>query len=207
MIERTSITAGLAAILAACSGSEPAANATLQVNLPDAVVVNGPTEDERIPPLAKPTAGREPIAYTSLKPADCKLIEQNLEEGGYSRHLCKGVAGYSIETSESDLRQSLAVIGPGGRRNELDLSSRVAKGAFNALGPAAEWRGQSRASPTAVIVRLNVAKPEPKQPDTSNLIVISLRKASCIAVVPPGPDQNVKARKVADTSPPVCNAN
>ena len=24
----------------------------------------------------------EPIAYTSLKPADCKLLEQNVEEGG-----------------------------------------------------------------------------------------------------------------------------
>jgi len=148
---------------------------------------------------------REPIGYTSLKPADCKLLEQSVEEGGYSRHRCNGIAGYALETSESDLRQGLTVIAPDGTRSELDLSAQVAKGAFNALGPAAEWRGADRKSPSALIVRLNVARPEPATPDTSYLVVFGLGDPTCILrVIPPGPSQNDAARDIADGSRKDC---
>jgi len=155
-------------------------------------------------------AGRQPARvdpgrYTSIDPASCRLIEQNIEEGGYSRHACGGLGGYKLEISESDLRQDVVVIAPDGRRSELGMSSIVAKGAFNSLGKTAEWRGAA-ASPTALIVRLNVARgAEPTRPDISNLVVARLATPPCIvAVVPPGPEQNAVARRIADGRPPGC---
>ena len=156
--------------------------------------------------VAAPEPGRADAGrYTSIDPASCRLIEQNIEEGGYSRHACNGLDGYKLEISESDLRQDVVVIAPGGRRAELELSSIVAKGAFNSLGKTAEWRGAA-ARPTALIVRLNVARgPEPTQPDISNLVVARLAPPVCIvAVVPPGPDQNAAARRIADEAPSPC---
>ena len=203
MIDRWIAGAALAA-LGACSDPERAAVENVSSKPPNAVVVRNASSGNEVTSQSAGTASLEPIAYTSLKPADCKLLEQNVDEGGYSRHLCRGIAGYAIETSESDLRQGLTVIAPGGRRTEIDLSARVANGAFNALGPTAEWRGKNREAPSALIVRLNVTKPE-QAPDTSNLVVVRLGDPTCISsVVPPGPRQNEMARRQAEAEPPAC---
>ena len=180
-------TMGLAALLSACSNPEPTGEQ------PDVEPSQAAVENE-IEPIAADEANREPIGYTSLRPDDCRLLEQNVEEGGYYLHLCPGIGGYALETSESDLRQGLTVIAPDGGRSELDLSSRVANGAFNALGPAAEWRGAENDAPSALIVRLNVANgAEP------NLVVVRLGDPTCmVAVVPPGEGQNDRARDIAD---------
>ena len=128
-----------------------------------------------------------------------------MEEGGYSRHACTGLAGYRLEISESDLRQDVVIIAPDSRRSELELSSIVAEGAFNALGKTAEWRG-TPTKPSALIVRLNVARgAEPTLPDVSNLVIARLALPACVvAVVPPGPDQNGTARRLADGALPGC---
>jgi hypothetical protein len=144
--------------------------------------------------------------FTSIDPDKCRLIEQNLEEGGWWRRLCEGAAGYKLELSESDLRQDIEVIPADGRRSELGLSDIVANGAFNSLGKTAEWRGADPARPEALIVRLGVASdPEGKKPDVSNLVVVRLKAPACIvAVVPPGSGQNEAARKIADGELPAC---
>jgi hypothetical protein len=207
MIERLKWT-GIAAmaIIGACDTEAPTARqdgrgdtSTVKLNPPRPVTK---VQDRApAPPAAKPDAGR----YTSIDPASCRLIEQNVEEGGYSRHACDGAGGYKLEISESDLRQDVVVIAPNGNRSELNLSSIVAKGAFNSLGKTAEWRGPV-AKPTALIVRLNVARgPEPKRPDISNLVVARLAPSACVvALVPPVADQNGKARQIADGRLPGC---
>jgi hypothetical protein len=146
--------------------------------------------------------------FSSIDPASCRLLEENLEEGGWWRRLCKGAAGYQLELSESDLRQDIVVIAPGRRQGELGLSDIVAKGAFNGLGKTAEWRGADPAKPETLIVRLNVASgPEGNLPDISRLVVVRLKATACIvAIVPPGPDQNEKARAIADGTLPDCLA-
>jgi hypothetical protein len=144
--------------------------------------------------------------YTSLEPASCELLDKNAEEGGSWRRRCAGSAGYALETSESDLRQDIVIIAPDGRRSELNLSSLVAKGAFNSLGKLAEWRGLTPGQPRALIVRLGVAADrEARRPDVSNLVVARLAAPTCVvAVVPRGPGQNVKARAIADGKLPTC---
>lgn len=191
------------AVAGACSGPAPVTNdpevgTEMPISTTNFAAAPEPLREPKQP------SDEKPIAYTSLKSADCKLLDQNVDEGGYSRHRCPGIRGYAIETSESDLRQGLTVIAPGGRRTEIDLSARVANGAFNALGPTAEWRGKNREAPSALIVRLNVTKPE-QAPDTSNLVVVRLGDPTCISsVVPPGPRQNEIARRQAEAEAPAC---
>ena len=196
------------AIVGACDAGPPAQEqdgggdtSTVELKPPrPAPVSDDPAPS---PPPVRADLGR----YSSIEPATCRLIEQNIEEGGYSRHACGGLAGYKLEISESDLRQDVVVIAPDGRRSELQLSSIVAKGAFNILGKNAEWRGSSY-KPTALIVRLNVAQgPEPTRPEISNLVVARLGPSACVvAVVPPGADQNGRARQIADGKLPGCIA-
>jgi hypothetical protein len=144
--------------------------------------------------------------FTSIETDNCRLLEENLEEGGWWRRLCEGSAGYKLELSDSDLRQDIVVIGPDGRRDELGLSDIVANGAFNSLGKTAEWRGADPGKPKGLIVRLNVASgPDGNRPDISRLVVARLKAPACIvAVVPPGPGQNERARAIADGELPPC---
>lgn len=190
-------------LLVACGGAETPEDDTVTAKLPAAKVAAGrPQESLR---SARPsTLGTS--HYTSLEPAACKLLEQSAEEGGYWRRRCTGSAGYVLETSESDLRQDVVIIAPHSRRSELNLSSLVAKGAFNSLGKTAEWRAPAQGQPRALIVRLNVASdPEARVPDISNLVVARLASPACVvAVVPPGPGQNERARAIADGRLPPC---
>ena len=196
------------ALIGACDTTAPTPGpdgngdtSTVKLNPPrPAAKVQDP---DPAPQSSQADAGR----YTSIDPTSCRLIEQDNEEGGYSRHACDGLAGYKLEISDSDLRQDLVVIAPDGRRSGLDLSSIVAKGAFNSLGKTAEWRSAA-AEPTTLIVRLNVARgPEPTRPDISNLVVARLAPPVCVvAVVAPAADQNSRARRVADAPLPGCIA-
>jgi hypothetical protein len=189
------------ALVGACDAEAPGGDSTAATQLSPRRPAPKAKDRVAAPQPARADAGR----YTSIDPASCRLIEQNIEEGGYSRHACDGLGGFKLEISESDLRQDVVVIAPDGRRSELELSSIVAKGAFNSLGTTAEWRGAA-ARPTALIVRLNVARgPEPTRPDISNLVVARLAGPACIvAVVPPGPDRNARARQIADSGQSRC---
>ena len=163
-------------------------------------------EAERNAPIDKPAETGRRSEYTALDLASCKLIEENRDEGPYWRRLCKGAAGYSVEWSESDLREGLELIAPDGRREELGLSDIVAKGAFNRLGPRIEWRGDANGAPDTLVVRMFVADgAEPSKPDRSLLAVSRLQAPACVvAIVEPGPGQSEQARRIADGRLPDC---
>jgi hypothetical protein len=177
----------------------------------DSTISEAAVQNEAPGPLAEnavQTAGgaNRRSQLSSINPTKCKLLEENIEEGGWSRRLCDGLAGYKLELTDSDLRQDIIVIPASGQRSELGLTEIVANGAFNAIGKTAEWRGAEPSSPDALIVRLGVAAdPEGKQPDISNLVVARLKPSACIdAVVPPGLGQNERARAIADGKLPEC---
>lgn len=115
-------------------------------------------------------------------------------------------AKWQLDWSDSDLRQGLTLISPDGREAELSLSDQVANDAFNSLGETIEWRGDSAANPDALIARMNVANGvEPRLPDISRLAVVRVGESPClIGVVEPGPDQNQRARDIADGPVPKC---
>jgi hypothetical protein len=138
--------------------------------------------------------------YTSLSDKACKTIESNPDEGGSYLGECPGAAKYKLQLLEGDLRQSVNVISPKGKKSELNIWHTF--GGFSSVGQKAEWR-MKNGVPIALIIRFNVSEnPEDATKVTSYLIVSKITKAdACITdVVPPGKTQNAKARKLADAS-------
>lgn len=143
--------------------------------------------------------------YTDLADKKCKTLESSAEEGGSYRGECKGIGGFKLEVLEGDIRQSINVIFPNGKKSELDLWSNVSS-AFSSVGAKAEWRVRGKgksAKPYALIVRYNASEnTEKPELTTSYLVVTKITKDSaCVTdVIKPANDQNKKAQKAADES-------
>ena len=157
-------------------------------------------------PAARPApaavADAEPPRFRYTRLTGCTLIRSAPEEAGFFEHECEGEGGYRLRHVESDLRENVIVLAPGGGEHSLELSA-LSRGAFNTLGDTVEWRGDSAAKgfvPTALILRHSaVEDPDPKVPEVSYLVVARLRPSPCVvARVPPGPGQNDRARELAD---------
>ena len=143
--------------------------------------------------------------YTDLADKKCKTLESSSEEGGSYRGECKGVGGFKLEVLEGDIRQSINVIFPSGKKSELDLWTNVSS-AFSSVGAKAEWRVKGKgknAKPYALIVRFNASEnTEKPEVTTSYLVVIKITKDfACVSdVIKPTSSQNIKAQKAADES-------
>ena len=144
--------------------------------------------------------------YTNLASKQCKTLKQDSSGAGSYEGQCPGVAGYKLLVQEGDLRQNIVVVTPSGKKQSLDLWS-VVGSSFSSLGDKAEWRlkgAGAKALPIGLIVRYHVANPEDSTKGTSWLAVVRISNdASQICVtdaIPPGADQNVKAREAADNS-------
>lgn len=143
-------------------------------------------------------AGQYKSVYTPLSDTKCKTLESNPDEGGSYVGECEGVGGYKLHVIEGDLRQTVNVIAPGGKKFELRLWDHF--GGFSAVGPRAEWRVKDD-TPVALIIRFNVSENvEDASKTTSYLLVskIGANEACVTAVVNPGKRQNIEARKLAD---------
>ncbi|MEO8001192.1 MAG: hypothetical protein ABI644_04905, partial [Arenimonas sp.] len=57
--------------------------------------------------------------YTGLTAKDCKASKQPVEDGYIG--MCSGVAGYTLELLEGDLRQTVNVIALDKKKYELEL--------------------------------------------------------------------------------------
>jgi hypothetical protein len=189
---------GLTACDAAPSDAQP----------PQAASRPAASTGESSPPAPSPNATstpqagapEEPDHYTSLAPADCKVIDTDEEAGG-STSICPGISGYKLRVLDGDARMSIDVIAPDGGRHPLDLWT-VASGAFSSLGPRAEWRfAADGGAPTALIVRFEAYEfPEQPERTTSYLLVARLAgEDTCLtARIAPGLSQNLKAREAAN---------
>ena len=132
--------------------------------------------------------------YTNLAANYCRTIE---EEGDYYLGVCSGIAGYKLEVSAVDLRESITIIFPSGERQGLDFL-RISAG-FSSLGTKAEWRMKGTV-PIALIIRFNAQVDYDKI--ISYLIVIKLAKNSAciINIVNPSKTQNQQAQQLADAA-------
>lgn len=145
-------------------------------------------------------AAQNKSVYTNLDEKSCKTVESSDEGTGWYRGECGGTGGYKLEITEGDIRQSVNVVAPSGKKFELDLI-RVSS-AFSSVGPKAEWRLKGK-SPVALIVRFNAnTDVEDYKKTTSFLVVSKISGASsCITdVVMPGKNQNLTAQKLADAA-------
>jgi hypothetical protein len=143
--------------------------------------------------------------YTDLK--SCKEIESDGEDGILYRGECQGIGGYKLHLLEGDLRQSLDLIAPNGKKHQLGLWLKVAAPMYSYVGEKAEWRivkMGKKIKPFALIVRFNAYEDSSNpQKAKSFLVVVKInQKTACITDViePTVKDQNIKARKLADVS-------
>ncbi|MEW6130355.1 MAG: hypothetical protein AB1757_25190 [Acidobacteriota bacterium] len=150
------------------------------------------------------TAQTPTSVYTSLEEKSCKTIRLDRESES-SVQSCPGIAGYKLLVEEGDLRSSVTVIAPDGKKHELDYWT-VVTSAFSSLGAKAEWRAVKKAGkavPIALIVRVNASE-DPDNPNkiTSYLAVAKItRDKICVTdKIKPGATQNAEARRAADSS-------
>jgi hypothetical protein len=142
--------------------------------------------------------------YTSLSAKSCKTIKV-YKEGEGSLQSCAGIAGYRLLVEEGDLRQSITVVTPKGKKHELNYWQ-VITGGFSVLGEKAEWRvvkSKGKTVPVALIVRVNAYEtPDDEKKITSYLAVakITAEKICVTDKINPGASQNEEARRAADSS-------
>lgn len=141
--------------------------------------------------------------YTDLASNKCKTIDSN-EEEGWITQMCDGIGGYKLEVFEADIRQSINVIAPNGKKSELDFQANVAQ-SFSVLGEKAEWRvdkKDGKTVPIALIVRFNASNPNDETKSTSYLVVSKINgNSACVTdVIKPSANANEEARKAADNA-------
>ncbi|HEX8722592.1 MAG TPA: hypothetical protein VF736_18390 [Pyrinomonadaceae bacterium] len=153
---------------------------------------------------AQAPAARIESVYTDLSAARCKTVETS-EEAASSVQKCPGVAGYGLLVEDNDLRQSVTVVAPDGKRHPLNYWQ-VVTTAFSSVGDKAEWRVARegrRLRPIALIVRVNASEnPESPEQKTSYLAVAKITAGGvCVTdKVKGGPSANEEARRAADAS-------
>ena len=207
---RTILAAAALALLAGCSPEPVAApepDGTAASPSPAAEASDSPPADAAIRDDDR-ARGRQRV-YTSL--GDCKVVRREREEMPFTEVECPGPAGFALRIADSDARQSMTVVDPGGTAHRL-ATARIGGGGFSAFGKTAEWRGDGAPGvdggfePDSLIVRYEVTEDPYPAPETSYLLVVRLAGDPCIvARIPPGPGQNDSARDAAD-DPGACLA-
>lgn len=148
-----------------------------------------------------PPGPKSDSVYSDLEPDKCETVESEME-GYYSRQKCPGAFGYHLEVVESDIRQTVNVVDPSGKKHELDLGGIVSR-AFSYVGNKAEWRfreTEGNREPFALIIRFNASVDPNSDKEASYLTVSKITKERiCVTdVVKPIPNANVEARKLAE---------
>jgi hypothetical protein len=142
--------------------------------------------------------------YTSLSSKQCKTLKL-FKEGEGSIQSCAGIAGYKLLVEEGDLRTTITIVAPNGKKHPLDYWH-VVTNAFSTVGEKAEWRvikSKGKLLPTALIVRVNASEDaENSEKITSYLAVakITAQKICVTDKINPGATQNEEARHAADSS-------
>ena len=140
--------------------------------------------------------------YTDYK--KCKTLEKDDSAAYFQLSQCPGVGGYKLLVASGDSRESMEVVTPNGKKYDLYLGE-IGGGAFSGLGQRNEWRVKRQSGklvPIAMITRFNVAKGPDYQTDNSYLVVtkITPQQVCRVGEIDPGPNQNEKARQMADNS-------
>jgi hypothetical protein len=152
--------------------------------------------------LLSVSAGAQKLTstYTSLESKKCKTIEQSDKEAGWYRGHCPGVAGYILELTEGDIRQSINVIAPNKKKFELNFGS--ISGGFSYTGAKAEWRMKGK-TPQALIVRFNASEDSADSSKVTSYLTVSkiTKNEICVVdVVKASKAQNLEAQKLADSA-------
>ncbi len=180
-----------------------AANANSNQTKPAETNKNSSAGGETTKPSNTSTTSDKPApVYTDLTEKGCQTTKKN-EAEEWMTQMCEGIGGYKLEVFEGDLRSSINVIAPNGKKSELEFQQVSMR--FSSLGEKAEWRVEKKDGkdvPTALIVRFNASKEDDETKSDSYLIVSKIAaEKSCITdVVKPSANANEEARKLAESA-------
>ncbi|HEX8921539.1 MAG TPA: hypothetical protein VF766_08665 [Pyrinomonadaceae bacterium] len=154
---------------------------------------------------AKASAQAVQSVYTDLSGKTCKTLEEDAESAGYSLEQCQGIAGYKLQVTSQDDRQTVTVVKADNSKHELNLWTLGGAG-FSSLRGKAEWRVKRenrRIVPIALIVRIDVVTDSSHPEKTTSYLSVSKitpQRICLIEAIRPGPNANVEARRLADNS-------
>jgi hypothetical protein len=138
--------------------------------------------------------------YSSL--SKCKLVTTGQDS---STQACRGVGGYNLRLEYADVRESITVISPDGKKHPLEFWNVIGSG-FSHVGQKAEWRvtkKNGKLVPVGLIVRFNVTDNSGDSPkEISYLAVAKITpEKSCVTdKISPSATANEEARRAADAS-------
>ena len=133
--------------------------------------------------------------YTDIKPQRCRMLDSHSEGATWA---CNGAAGYKL-IHASDFVSEITLVSPRGTQMPLSLGEKLQPG-WSSVGNKAEWR-MRQGRPVALIVRYDIGE-EGESRRISYLVVarIEANNACMVGKVPPGRNQNVLARQMADAA-------
>lgn len=136
-------------------------------------------------------------SYTNIGEKSCRKIKlTKADEHVIMHRRCQGVAGYRLDIFSGEEHEYIEVTTPGGKKFDVSINP----ASYSFLDKRAEWRMRGT-TPVALIVRFNMSTPDGK-PTDSALVVSKVTKNSACVVdsVYGSKDQNVKARRIADSA-------
>ena len=143
--------------------------------------------------------------YTSLDQKDCRILHED-DQGATSR--CPAIGGYQLLVESGDIRESITIVDPKGKKYPLNFWDTVSNAPSN-VSKKAEWRvtrQNGKVVPQALIVRLLVTTYNDKTGDfnpANSILAVAKITPQGICVtdsIPAGPNANEKARTAADAS-------
>ena len=140
--------------------------------------------------------------YSSL--SNCKLVK-NDRESDSSTQACRGVGGYNLRLEYADVRESITVISPDGKKHQLEFWN-VISSAFSHVGEKAEWRvikKKGKIVPVALIVRFTANEYSGDTPKPVSYLAVAKITPQKICVtdkIAPSATANEEARTAADAS-------
>lgn len=178
---------------------------TSKTEAPKANVVSAASPQASSPISSSSPAAPANSTYTGLDEKTCKKTEPNPNSKGVIYQAeCPGAGGYKVIHSASDHSAELTLVDPAGKSTDLGLRDAVNSAAGFIVGDKMEWRLGDKGVPNAFIVRANkFIDPVDLNKQESNLLVGKISaNGSCVTDVvgPSTPDQNARARELADTA-------
>ena len=148
--------------------------------------------------LSTLTFAQNKSVYTPLTDNKCNVTLDSQIPGNMSG-LCQGVGNYYLKIYADDDRMSVSVVSSDQKTFDLDFWGYF--GNFSQIGEKAEWRMKGK-TPVGLIIRYDVSdRGDGKKPSSYLMVSKISPTGSCVvAIVKPGKNQNVEARKLADSA-------
>lgn len=135
-------------------------------------------------------------SITSLSKKACRELKVDPKDQLLYRGRCPGVGGYKLEILTGEDQESIELVNPKGKH--LDVSIHPAN--FTSVGKTAEWRTRE-GKPYALIIPFRLRSPDSGRYATSLVVSKISSGSACVTnVVEPSKNQNVRARKLADSA-------